>query len=231
MSFPRGSHRSCSKCNAPFRKRPMNIRRSNSNGRPMHFTGISSALAMSSVKHLAMLEEREVEVEREIERVEARGQKVLAAVDVRIAELRRWLRSTDANESGRSAVTDQINQLEQKQRDAERWLRSQAMLIRDGHDDFEADVLKSLTNHGEVAHLYTVRWTAIHSRDRREPVPRFKVRMQHSCSNGSPVSVTMSISPYCTEIFRRSVGTASPTGRASSTGAFSNGRLLPPEFR
>ena len=67
-------------------------------------------------------------------------------------------------------------------------------------------------------------------RKSRSPRLASKARMQRSCSNGSTASATMPTSPHCGGIFRRSAGTVSRTGRASSTGAFSNGRLPPPEF-
>ncbi|AZO05592.1 hypothetical protein [Mesorhizobium sp. M2A.F.Ca.ET.043.02.1.1] len=153
-------------------------------------------LGTCDLKHLAMLEEKETDSEQVIARLVRRGSESLARTDAYIADLRRWLRTGDPDLAQRKAAEEQIALLEAKQGDAVRWLREKTRSIRAVIADAEAEIMDALTGYGEVEHLYTVRWTARHVRDRKEATPKTLPAFLTPDPHIGPVYISRTVEPF-----------------------------------
>ncbi|KAA3450274.1 hypothetical protein C7I87_11525 [Mesorhizobium sp. SARCC-RB16n] len=119
-----------------------------------------------------MLEQSDADLDRAVSRLENRGRNSLEQVDGYIENLRRWLRIEPRDGEQKARVSAQIDLLERKQMDAQRWMQARVMKIREARDSFEAEVMDALCCHGEIEHLYTMHWNVRHGRDARDSVPR-----------------------------------------------------------
>ncbi|MER9022416.1 hypothetical protein NKI01_07565 [Mesorhizobium sp. M0815] len=172
-------------------------------------------LGTCDLKHLAMLEEKEADTEKAIARLVMRGNEMLAQTDSYIADLRRRLRIANSDPERRIAVDEQISLIERKQGEAVRWLREKIKSVRDSAADFEAGIMESLTCYGEVEHLYTVRWTARHVRDRKEVAPKTLPAFLTPDPHIAPVYVGRTVEPFRRIRWRR----GAPTGPGISVEA------------
>ncbi|TPK53815.1 MULTISPECIES: hypothetical protein [unclassified Mesorhizobium] len=129
-------------------------------------------LGACDLEHLSMFEQCEVDLDRAALRLEDRGRNSLEEVDDYIGNLRRWLRVEPRDGEQKARVSAQIDLLERKQMDAQRWMLARVMKIREARDSFEAEVMDALCCHGEIEHLYTMHWNVRHGRDVRDPAPR-----------------------------------------------------------
>ncbi|MCV3205577.1 hypothetical protein OHD62_06545 [Mesorhizobium sp. YC-39] len=144
---------------------------------PVELEWVSEALywdflGACDLEHLSMLEQCEVEVDRAVRRLEDRGRDSLKEVDDYVADLRRWLRVERRDGEQKARVSAQIDLLERKQMDAQQWMQTRVIKLREARDTFETEVMEALCCHGEIEHLYTMHWNVRHGRDARESVPR-----------------------------------------------------------
>ncbi|MDF3154071.1 hypothetical protein P3C58_19005 [Mesorhizobium sp. XAP10] len=153
-------------------------------------------LGSCDLQHLAMLEKKEADTELTIARLVTRGNEMLAQADAYIADMRRWLRAVNPDEKRRIAVDEQIALIESKQDEAGRWLREKIKSVRDSTEGFEAEVMDSLTDYGDVEHLYTVRWIARHLRDRKEAAPKTLPAFLTPDPHLAPVYVKRTVEPF-----------------------------------
>lgn len=124
-------------------------------------------LGWCDVRHLGMLSEAEQDRDTRVAREQERGTKVLADADVFIADMNRRRRDPATPSETRAGLIERIAFFEEKQAAAAEWLVRRLAKIRREYDEFEADALAALQNHGELEELYTARWLARYSRDAR----------------------------------------------------------------
>ncbi len=124
-------------------------------------------LGWCDIRHLRMLSDAEQDRDMRVAREQERGNTVLADADAFIAAMNRRRRDPETPADIRDVLIERIAFFEGKQAAAAEWLVRRLATIRREYDEFEADALAALQNHGEIEELYTARWLARYSRDAR----------------------------------------------------------------
>lgn len=123
-------------------------------------------LGRCDLRHLAMLEHAESNLDARLTAEQARGEAVLADAERHIAELRRRRRSPEAPAEQRLEIDERIAKMEDSHGAASAWLVRHLAKLRDEGQAFEADIMAALENHGEYEELYTIHWVARSQYDR-----------------------------------------------------------------
>lgn len=126
-------------------------------------------LGRCDIRHLKMLDEAEAEMAGRVEAEQARGEAVLAEVELYLSQLSRQRRSA-TSDAVRDAIMARIALLEQKHQEAAAWLVRRLAAMRLEGEQLETDLLESLQNHGQLEIIQTIHWVARHNGDKREAV-------------------------------------------------------------
>lgn len=117
---------------------------------------------------LRELAEAESRLESEIEAVEVKADRGLQDIDVFIANLRRERRHPDCDAMRREQIAERITAMETMKPKLISSIAPARETLRAQHEIYERDVYDSITHHGRIEELYTVRWTM---RSRVQPPP------------------------------------------------------------
>lgn len=123
-------------------------------------------LGRCDLRHLAMLEHAELNLDARLTAEQARGEAVLSDAERHIADLRRRRRSPEATAEERLEIDERIAKMEERHGAASAWLVRHLAKLRDEGQAFEADIMAALENHGEYEELYTIHWVAHSQYDR-----------------------------------------------------------------
>lgn len=116
-------------------------------------------LGRCDLDHLRMLEERERATALRSGTLEARRRLAYDTAESMILKLYARRRRESGDPARRAAIDVEIAEIEEKQAAAQQQHREILAAVSRELDDFDADVMESLKNHGRLTKLYALHWT------------------------------------------------------------------------